>query len=133
MNNRSYGTPKTTEERLATHKAIYGNEELPPRGTGILETTGCSVCGNTINIPTGVTEFTCPYCGSVYEVTSPKLADNGWVLPFLGGFILSAIIFTSVGRSMVKTVGEASLTELQTAVARRKAKVTTPPGGGAVW
>lgn len=30
-----YGIPKTEEERLATHQAIYGSQELPPRGTGI--------------------------------------------------------------------------------------------------
>ena len=84
-------------------------------------------------MPTGVKEFTCPYCGSVYEITSPKLGDNGWLWPFLGGFILSAIIFTSVGRAMVKSVGEATLTELQVATARRKAKIVTPPGGGDVW
>jgi len=32
---RRYGNPKTDEERRATHKAIYGTEELPPRGTGL--------------------------------------------------------------------------------------------------
>jgi len=28
------GVPKTDEERKATHKVLYGDEELPPRGTG---------------------------------------------------------------------------------------------------
>ena len=30
-----YGNPKTEQERLATHKALYGTSELPPRGTGL--------------------------------------------------------------------------------------------------
>ena len=29
------GKPKTEEERLAMHKALYGTENLPPRGTGL--------------------------------------------------------------------------------------------------
>jgi len=29
------GRPKTEEERLATHRARYGEESLPPRGTGL--------------------------------------------------------------------------------------------------
>jgi len=32
---RRYGRPKTDEERRATHRVIYGTEELPPRGTGL--------------------------------------------------------------------------------------------------
>ena len=34
MENREYGVPKTEEEREATHQALYGSSELPPRGTG---------------------------------------------------------------------------------------------------
>jgi len=30
-----FGRPKTEEERLATHRALYGEETLPPRGTGL--------------------------------------------------------------------------------------------------
>lgn len=120
--NRAYGVPKTTEERIATHKLLYGNESLPPRGTGVLRTIGCSVCGNAIEVPTGVKEFVCPYCNSIYEVTTPTL-QNGWVWPFVGGLIVGFFVFTGLGRAMVRTVGEATLTELETAVARRKAKV----------
>ena len=29
------GHPKTDEERLETHKALYGTSDLPPRGTGL--------------------------------------------------------------------------------------------------
>jgi len=29
------GHPKINAERLATHKALYGTSELPPRGTGL--------------------------------------------------------------------------------------------------
>lgn len=36
MSIRPYGVPKTEEERRATHEALYGTTELPPRGTGIL-------------------------------------------------------------------------------------------------
>lgn len=32
--DRPYGIPKTDEERAETHAILYGNEELPPRGTG---------------------------------------------------------------------------------------------------
>lgn len=35
VNERPYGVPKTEEERAATHEALYGNSELPPRGTGL--------------------------------------------------------------------------------------------------
>ena len=121
--NRAYGVPKTEAERLATHSAIYGTTNIPPRGAGILKTTGCEVCGQPIEIPMGVKSFTCPYCGSIYDVSVPTLETNGWLWPFVGGVILSAIIFTSIGRAMVKTVGEATLTELQAATARRKAKL----------
>ena len=31
-----FGQPKTEEERRLTHKALYGTEELPPRGTGLM-------------------------------------------------------------------------------------------------
>jgi len=30
-----FGVPKTEAERMATHKSLYGTEELPPRGTGL--------------------------------------------------------------------------------------------------
>lgn len=30
-----FGVPKTEAERLATHEARYGTEELPTRGTGL--------------------------------------------------------------------------------------------------
>lgn len=120
--DRAYGVPKTESERLASHSAIYGTSNLPPRGSGALKTIGCQICGQTIEVPTGVKEFTCPYCNSIYEVTVPTLG-NGWVWPFIGGVILSAIIFTSIGRATVKTLAEATLTELQTAATRRKAKL----------
>ena len=120
--NRAYGVPKTEAERLATHSAIYGTTDLPPRGTGVLGTLGCSVCGNAIEVPTGAKEFTCRYCGSVYEITSQRLG-NGWLWPFVGGMIVGFIVFTGLGRAMVKTVGEATLTELEAATARRKAKL----------
>lgn len=118
---RAYGVPKTEAERLASHSAIYGTN-VPPRGTGALKTTGCQICGQRIEVPMGVKSFTCPYCGSIYDVTVPTLG-NGWLWPFIGGVIISAIIFTSVGRATVKTLAEATLTELQTAAARRKAKL----------
>ena len=31
---RRFGKPKTDEERAETHKAKFGDEELPPRGAG---------------------------------------------------------------------------------------------------
>lgn len=122
--NRAYGVPKTTEERMATHKVIYGTEILPPRGAGVLKTMGCEVCGNLIDVPVGVKSFTCPFCNSLYDIATPTLQENGgWVWPFLAGAVISAIIFTSVGRAMVRTLSEATLTELKAATARRKAKL----------
>ena len=121
---RAYGVPKTEAERLATHSTLYGTTNLPPRGTGILKTMGCEVCGQIMKIPTGVKSFTCPYCNSIYDITTPTLEDTGgWVWPFLAGAVISAIIFTSVGRAMVRTLSEATLTELQSAAARRKARI----------
>lgn len=29
-----YGKPKTEAQRKATHKRLFGNTKLPPRGTG---------------------------------------------------------------------------------------------------
>lgn len=31
---RRYGDPRLEAERKARHKALYGTEELPPRGSG---------------------------------------------------------------------------------------------------
>ena len=127
--HRAYGVPKTESERLASHSAIYGTTNLPPRGAGALKTMGCEICGNPIEVPVGVKEFVCPYCGSIYEVTAPTLQDNGCLWPCIGVFVLSAILFTSVGRAMVRTLSEATLTELKAATARRKAKIIVLPQG----
>lgn len=35
MSDRRLGVPRTEEERLARHEALYGTSELPPRGTGL--------------------------------------------------------------------------------------------------
>ena len=32
---RRYGKPRTNAERRKRHKAKYGSEKLPPRGTGL--------------------------------------------------------------------------------------------------
>ena len=130
--DRAYGMPKTESERLASHSAIYGTTNLPPRGTGALKTIGCQICGQSIEVPPSAKEFVCPYCNSIYEVTSPTLQNNGWMWPFVGGLILGFIVFAPLGRAMVKTLGEATLTELEAAAARRKAKVTVP-GEGMEW
>ena len=31
---RRFGKPRTNAERKKRHKTLYGNEKLPPRGTG---------------------------------------------------------------------------------------------------
>lgn len=118
---RAPGVPKTESERLATHSTVYGTTNLPPRGTG-LKTINCQICGQLIEVPTGVKEFVCPYCGSIYEVTAPTL-QNGWLLPFVGGLIVGFIVFAPLGRAMVKTLGEATVAELEAAAARRRAKL----------
>lgn len=120
--NRAYGVPKTESERLASHSAIYGTTNLPPRGAGALKTMGCQVCGQLIEVPTGVKSFTCPYCNSIYDITTPTLG-NGWLWPFVGGLIVGFIVFAPLGRAMVKTLGEATVAELEAAAARRKAKI----------
>ena len=40
MPERRLGRPKTEEERRATHQAIYGTTELPPRGSGLSSNPG---------------------------------------------------------------------------------------------
>lgn len=35
LQSRKWGEPKSEAERRATHKAKYGTEKLPPRGTGL--------------------------------------------------------------------------------------------------
>ena len=35
LQSRRWGEPKSEAERRATHKAKYGTEKLPPRGTGL--------------------------------------------------------------------------------------------------
>lgn len=118
---RAPGVPKTESERLATHSAVYGTSNVPPRGSG-LNTMTCQVCGQIIGVPTGVKSFTCPYCNSIYEITAPTL-QNGWLLPFVGGLIVGFIVFAPLGRAMVKTLGEATVAELEAATVRRRAKL----------
>ena len=36
IGERRLGVPRTDEERLARHRELYGEEELPPRGTGLM-------------------------------------------------------------------------------------------------
>ena len=40
MNPNPPGTPKTEEQRRTTHQASYGEEKLPPRGTGLKREAG---------------------------------------------------------------------------------------------
>ena len=47
---RRYGQPRTEEERLERHYERYGTTELPPRGTGLQESSvsqipTCPICG----------------------------------------------------------------------------------------
>lgn len=98
----------------------------------IAQTIRCQVCGQSIGVPKGVKSFTCPYCNSIYDITAPTL-QNGWLWPFVGGLIVGFIVFAPLGRAMVKTLGEATVAELEAAAARRRAKITTPPGGGVEW
>ncbi|MHA1409342.1 MAG: hypothetical protein ACTSQY_03300 [Candidatus Odinarchaeia archaeon] len=37
------GVPKTEAQRIETHKAIYGNENLPPRGSGTIPKEGDNI------------------------------------------------------------------------------------------
>lgn len=100
----------------------------------IAQTIRCQICGQSIGVPKGVKSFTCQYCGSIYDVTTPTLQENGgWVWPFVGGLIVGFIVFAPLGRAMVKTLGEATVAELEAAAVRRKAKITVPPGAGATW
>ena len=34
-NIRRFGNPRTDEERMQRHQAMYGSKKLPPRGTGL--------------------------------------------------------------------------------------------------
>lgn len=86
------------------------------------QTIQCQVCGRSISVPSGVKSFTCPYCGSIYDITVPTL-QNEWLLPFIGGLIVGFIVFAPLGRAMTKTLGEATLSELEGAVSRRRAKL----------
>jgi len=48
--SRRYGQPRTEEERLERHYERYGTTELPPRGTGLRESSvsqipTCPICG----------------------------------------------------------------------------------------
>ena len=50
IESRRYGQPRTEEERLERHYERYGTTELPPRGTGLRESSvsqipTCPVCG----------------------------------------------------------------------------------------
>jgi len=44
-----YGIQRTDEERLKRHKEIFGEEELPPRGTGLERGTAWPVTFSSTN------------------------------------------------------------------------------------
>ena len=35
VQGRRFGKPRSDEERKKRHKFLFGNEKLPPRGTGL--------------------------------------------------------------------------------------------------
>jgi len=84
----------------------------------------CPKCGYYIDVCPTCKTVTCPNCGTMYEVSrTRKLGDNSALWWFLGGLAFGAIVFTSIGRATVKTLGEATLQELQAAIERRKRKL----------
>jgi len=54
MVSRRFGTPRTTEERLFRHRLLFGEEALPPRGTGFLRGTAAQ---GSISGPLGLWSF----------------------------------------------------------------------------
>jgi len=101
---------KTEAQRSATHSARYGTSNVPPRGTG-LKTIVCQICGQRIEVPGGAKSFTCSYCGSIYDVTTPKL-ENGVpvslvILLFgvaIGGFLGYTIAKPSVTAAKMREI-----------------------------
>ena len=47
---RRFGVPRTEEERIARHQALYGESVLPPRGTGLVR-EGVSTAGRRFGVP----------------------------------------------------------------------------------
>jgi len=84
----------------------------------------CPKCGYEIEVSPTAKTVACPNCGAVYKVVKTrKLGDNSALWWFLAGLTFGAIVFTSIGRATVKTLGEATLQELQAAIERRKRKL----------
>ncbi len=48
---RKYGRPRTEAERRARHKALYGEDVLPPRGTGLRRRLGYIPAGRRLGRP----------------------------------------------------------------------------------
>ena len=47
---RRFGVPRSEKERLARHRALYGEEVLPPRGTGLVR-EGIPTAGRRFGVP----------------------------------------------------------------------------------
>ncbi len=100
-----------------------------------MESMICTTCGQRISVPQTEGIFCCPSCGSTYEakIIGNTNSGNDWLLPFIGGFFLGAIVFTGVGRGMVRSLAEASRSELESALEKRRRKLVTPRGREEVW
>ena len=47
---RRFGVPRSEEERLARHRALYSEDVLPPRGTGLVR-EGIPTAGRRFGVP----------------------------------------------------------------------------------
>lgn len=88
----------------------------------------CEVCGAPLFISEQSgqgTEVTCEGCGSVYEAVSlhgmPE-GDAGFKFGFVVGLGLGAIVFTSVGRELVKTAAGITEAELRRRIEATKSR-----------
>ena len=88
----------------------------------------CEVCGAPLFISEQSeqgTEVTCEECGSVYEAVSLHGMPEGgasFKLGFVAGLGFGAIVFTAVGREMVKTAAGITEAELRRKIEEARAR-----------
>ena len=102
------GVPKTEEERLATHRQLYGDDNLPPRGTGLYRYGGLSGVQQTTSISWPSVIMGCVMGYSLYPAIKHQKAGYEFIL----GVALGCIGYALHSGKSLKQVGQEALSPL---------------------